>query len=37
VAPYISSAARILTSAKVGGFKYTSLQGTLWTQVFARS
>jgi hypothetical protein len=26
-----------LVSAKVGGFKYTSLQGTLWTQVFARS
>jgi len=37
VAPYISSAARVFTSSKVGGFKYTSLQGTLWTQVFARS
>jgi peptide/nickel transport system substrate-binding protein len=36
VAPYISSAARILTSTKVGGFRYTSLQGTLWTQIFAR-
>ncbi len=36
VAPYISTNARILTSNKVGCFGYTSIQGTLLTQICTR-
>jgi peptide/nickel transport system substrate-binding protein len=36
VAPYISTNARILTSSKVGCFGYTSIQGSLLTQMCTR-
>ena len=36
VAPYISTNARILTSTKVGCFGYTSIQGSLLTQLCTR-
>jgi hypothetical protein len=33
VAPYISTNARVLTSAKVGCYGYSSIQGSLLTQM----
>jgi peptide/nickel transport system substrate-binding protein len=36
VAPYISTNARILTSNKVGCYGYTSIQGSLLTQLCTR-
>ena len=36
VAPYISTNARILTSTKVGCYRYTSIQSTLLTQICTR-
>jgi peptide/nickel transport system substrate-binding protein len=36
VAPYISTNARILTSTKVGCYAYTSIQGSLLTQLCTR-
>ena len=33
VAPYISTNARVLTSTKVGCYGYTSIQGSLLTQI----